>query len=97
MDLKQFETACGKTLELLVGRCGPVLIEAQRIPEIPCSPQHIKWMLIQAALFYAEGKIEKANRWLGYTQGVLASVGVDLEKLKRCNMPEGEQFDGERV
>jgi len=97
MNQEQFEKAVGATLVLLRRRMNGEAIEMRRVPEIPYSPPHLLWMLVQAPLFYAEGKIEKANRWLGFAQGVLASVGVDLEALKRANMPEGETFDGERV
>lgn len=76
---------------------GNQAIAAERCPGNEASPPHLSWMLAQALGFYDAGKPDKANRWLGFVQGVLASVGVDVEALKRANMPEGEQFDAKRV
>jgi hypothetical protein len=65
--------------------------------DAPASPVHLLWMLDEAVVFYNEGKVEKANRWLGYTQGVIAALGwAPLDELKRANMPEGETFDRSR-
>lgn len=61
-------------------------------------PGHLVWMLLEASVFLTEGRIEKANRWLGFVQGSMAADGyATVEELKRANMPEGEPFDGERV
>lgn len=96
MTQEQFETACGKTLTLLKGR-NPVG-DPRRDEEQPTFPHHLAWMLIQAALFHSEGRPEKANRWLGYVQGVMAALHIaTLDELKRANMPEGETFDRERI
>lgn len=100
MDQKQFEEACGNTL-LLVKQNTPdeqLPADARRMPEDPSHPAHLKWMLIQAALFHFENRTEKANRWLGFVQGVIAAQkGASLEELKRANMPEGAEFSSERV
>lgn len=96
MTLEQFETACGNTLALLKSR-NPVG-EPRRDEDQPTFPHHLSWMLIQAALFYSEGRTDKANRWLGYVQGVMAALHLaSLEELKRANMPEGSEFDGGRA
>ncbi len=96
MTLEQFETACGKTLALLKARSGD--FDAKRDTDAPTSPWHLAYMLVQAALFFAENKPDKANRWLGYTQGVMAALHyATLDELKRANMPEGEQFDAQKV
>jgi hypothetical protein len=96
MTLEQFETACGATLILLKSR-NPTG-EARRDEDQPTFPHHLAWMLMQAALFYAEGRTDNANRWLGYVQGVLCALHMaTLDELKRANMPEGATFDAERV
>lgn len=101
MNQQQFASACAKTLELvrawfdyeLTSPLAPV-----RDPKAPTAPLHLAWMLYQAPLFHAEGKIEKANRWLGYVQGVLITCNAaSLDELKRANMPDGDTFDPERV
>ncbi len=62
------------------------------------SLSHLAWMLNQCVGFHREGKQEKANRWLGYVQGVMAAYSwASLEELKQANMPEGEAYDPERV
>jgi hypothetical protein len=96
VTLEQFETACGKTLLLLAQRTGHT--EPRRDPDAPTSPWHLRWMLIEAALFYRDNRIEKANRWLGYAQGVMAALHyATLDQLKAANMPEGALCDAERV
>jgi hypothetical protein len=103
MTQEQFETACGETrallLKVVVIMTGQLegKLDPERQPNSPTEPGHIMWMLEKAPGFYASGNKEKANRWLGFVQGVLASVGVGLEDLKRANMPEGETFDGGKV
>jgi hypothetical protein len=37
---------------------------------------HISWMCDQIPGFLAEGKDEKVNRWLGFIQGALWSLGI---------------------
>lgn len=59
---------------------------------------HVSYMLVQALAFYRANKIGKANRWLGFAQGVMLCEGwASLEELKRCNMPPGAEYDAERV
>lgn len=50
-------------------------------------------MVERARGFLADGRREKVMRWLGFMQGVLWSHGVDLETLKRMNMPAGAAYD----
>jgi len=78
---------------LLEGVEGQAIVP-RRNPAIPTLHSHLVWMLTEAVHFHRNGKIQKANRWLGYVQGVMAMGGnVSLEALKRANMPEGEAFD----
>lgn len=96
MDQSQFIQACTATLTLII-RHTDVLWDPRRDQENPASPHHCGWMLLEAEGFYAT-KPEKANRWLGYVQGVIAAKGwASLEELKRANMPEGAEFSSERV
>lgn len=69
----------------------------ERYERDPTAWRHLTWMLNSSTYFHQEGKVQKANRWLGFVQGVLAMCGVSLEELKRANMPEGEQFDAEKL
>lgn len=97
MDLTQFTLAVLRTRTLLEAPGGHA-IAAQRLQDTPCEPAHLSRMLSEALHQYAAGKREKANRWLGYVQGVISAKGwASLEELKRANMPEGETFDRERV
>lgn len=73
-------------------------IEPKRCPELESAPEHLAWMLDQAMVFYAEGRIQKANRWLGFVQGSMHADGyATVEQLKRANMFEGEVFDPSKV
>lgn len=96
MTKEQFEAACDATLALLKGRAGD--FDARRDTERPTSPWHLAWMLSEAALFHDENRYEKANRWLGFVQGVMCTLSyATLDELKRANMPEGAEFDAKRV
>jgi hypothetical protein len=99
VTLEQFETACGKTLLLLKNnQPHDIEMKPRRVEVDPTHPDHLAWCLIQAALFYSEGRLEKANRWLGFVQGAIAAQrGATLEELKRANMPEDAVYDAERV
>lgn len=95
MTQAQFETACGATL-ILLKRHGD--FDAMRDTDYPTSIWHLSWMLVQACLFYAEQRQEKANRWLGYVQGVMSALEyASLEELKIANKPEGEAFDPGKI
>lgn len=53
--------------------------------------RHVHWMCQQAKGFVAEGRIDKAMRWLGFIQGYLATTHVfdfSLENLKQHSRPE---------
>lgn len=98
MNQSQFEAAVFATRTLLENEAGQRAVMAKRNQDDPTCSEHLSWMLAQALGFYgAEQKIEKANRWLGFVQGVLAAKGVSLHILKQANMPAGETFDPERV
>lgn len=96
MNVEQFERACRETVALLK-RLDPEL-KVLRQPEHETRPGHLAWMLVEAGLFYHQGKIEKANRWLGFVQGSMAADGyATVEELKRANMPEGAEYEAGRV
>jgi len=49
---------------------------------------HCHGMLDEIEVFVAEGRIEKAFRWLGFIQGCLWSTGhYTLDELKNHNRP----------
>lgn len=96
MTAERFRDAALATRELLEKSVGKS-IRAKR-SEHATAAEHLAWMLNSCTLFYFEGKPQKANRWLGYVQGVMAALSyATLEELKRANMPPGEQFDGAKV
>lgn len=98
MERDQFERAVLSTRTLLEAAFGGVAIGACRVPDDPTQAAHLSWMLATSISFIREGKVEKANRWLGYVQGVIAAKGyATLDELKRANMPEGAEFDAQRV
>ncbi len=37
---------------------------------------HAKWMLDKIEEFVAEDKLDKANRWLGFVQGIFYALGL---------------------
>jgi hypothetical protein len=96
MTFEGFRKAVLATRTLLESHVGHA-IPAMRVTDKPWVSEHLSWMLAEAIRFYEQGKPQKANRWLGFVQGVMASKGYSLEELKRANMPEGEQFDAEKL
>lgn len=49
---------------------------------------HVHYMLDEIEKFLEEGRIEKANRWLGFIQGVFWTCGTfALYDLKNHNRP----------
>jgi hypothetical protein len=96
MGNDEFAGACARTRLLICPE--DFTLTPQRHTDDPGHIEHLVWMLGQARDFHAAGKVEKANRWLGFVQGLaFADREVTLEQLKRANMPEGATFDGERV
>lgn len=73
------------------------MIEPCRDEAHPTEPWHLAWMLDEIPKLAAQQRFDKAHRWLGYVQGVLAASGIRLEELKRANMPEGAEFNAERI
>jgi len=73
-------------------------IEPRRDIEAPRAEErgqlaHVLWMCDEAVTFIADGKIDKAMRWLGFIQGALWVMGVStIEESKRANMPQGEEY-----
>ena len=52
---------------------------------------HALWMIYEIEKFLDEGRLEKANRWLGFVQGCLWSAGFRrIDDLKNDNRPSGE-------
>ena len=60
------------------------------------SLQHCRWMLGQIPDIVASNKIEKANRWLGFVQGILWAHGYcTITEMKSHNRtPIDETFEG---
>lgn len=52
---------------------------------------HLQTMPDKMLGFLAEGRREKLMRWIGFMQGALWMMGMDLEALKRMNMPDEEK------
>lgn len=49
---------------------------------------HLLYMEEQIAHLLAEGRTEKAMRWLGFMQGVVWVLGTPLSELKAMNRAE---------
>lgn len=59
---------------------------------------HLLFMVQAATTFVDEGKLDKAQHWLGFLQGALWWAGIqDIEVSKRSNMADGEAFSKERI
>jgi hypothetical protein len=53
--------------------------------------QHARWMCQRACSFVDDGRLEKANRWLGFIQGVLWVCGVaTIDEMRDLNRTEVE-------
>ena len=49
---------------------------------------HVLWMLCKIPEFIEAGREEKANRWLGFVQGVLWAKEIyTIEEMKEHNRP----------
>jgi len=49
---------------------------------------HVQWMVSQVPNFLKEGRKEKANRWLGFIQGVLWAKKIyTIDEMKEHNRP----------
>ena len=80
MTNEQIIEVCDKYCSLLHD------IEPVRENDKPNSMRHIKWMCIEIPNMIGLNKIEKANRWLGFVQGVLWSNEIyDIHQLKSDN------------
>jgi hypothetical protein len=56
---------------------------------LPETYKHVGYMLWQIPQFIKEGRKEKANRWLGFVQGVLWTKGFyTIEEMKEHNRPD---------
>lgn len=50
---------------------------------------HVRWMCQQIPAFLKEGRVEKANRWLGFVQGVLWAIGhKSIDSMRDDNVAE---------
>ncbi len=59
--------------------------------------EHLRGMFPRLREIIAEGRREKAMRWVGFIQGAYWVMGAaDLEDLKKMNMAEGVEYDAER-
>lgn len=53
--------------------------------------QHIAWMIEEIPRLIADGKRDKAHRWLGFVQGYLWTTGYcAIDRLKSVNRPAEE-------
>jgi hypothetical protein len=83
-----------------IGSCQ--LENYDEIPEEEVALRHITWMCEQAIEFAETGRLEKANRWLGFIQGTLWLTGRHAVSSMRehnrprcphCHGPEDECND----
>jgi hypothetical protein len=59
---------------------------------------HVVWMVTEAKGYAKEGRVEKANRWLGFIQGVLWSKGIfKIDEMKEHNRKPKRQFDKDEL
>lgn len=51
--------------------------------------RHLKWMCVAGNAFAANGRLEKAGRWLGFIQGALWMAGfVSIDQMRDWNRPD---------
>jgi len=71
-------------LEIPKVRCEP----AHQVGDVTAILAHCHALMDEMEQFVAEGRLEKAFRWLGFVQGCLWSCRVyTVDQLKRHNMP----------
>jgi hypothetical protein len=59
------------------------------------SLRHVVWMCGEVIQFADTQRMAKANRWIGFIQGVLWSHSLmTIDQMRKHNMPEGEAFKG---
>ncbi len=58
---------------------------------------HINWMCVEAMVFVADGRREKAMRWLGFIQGVMFSEGIfTINELANHSRPDGSVYEEDK-
>ncbi len=78
-NLRTFE------VEVTPRRIDPCVYPEDRVDQF----SHALWMIGETKKLLAEGRREKAMRWLGFIQGVLWSSGlISLKELKELNRPD---------
>jgi hypothetical protein len=61
-----------------------------RAPAADRACSHARWMCQQAIAYVKAGEDAKADRWLGFIQGVLWMRGLySIEQMKEHNRPGG--------
>lgn len=54
---------------------------------------HAGWMCQEVIEFVEEDRMEKANRWVGFIQGIFWCHCVfTIDEMRQHNMPEGKEF-----
>lgn len=83
MTKQQIKEVCQKYNDFLTNFG---ILESVRENDKPESLRHIKWMVNEIPKMLDEDKFEKANRWLGFVQGVFWSRQLfSIEELKDDN------------
>ena len=56
------------------------------IPSSDVALSHAAWMCEQVRVFAKEGRIDKANRWIGFIQGTLWMAGrATIDEMREDN------------
>ena len=57
--------------------------------------EHVRFMCRKIHEFVDDGRLGKANRWIGCAQGILCATGIaSINDFRKMNMPEDEDFRG---
>ncbi len=58
------------------------------VPDETQAARHVLWMCAEVRTFLADGRREKADRWLGFIQGVLWKLGhYTIDAMRGHNSP----------
>lgn len=72
-------------------------IRARDLLILPTAPEafaHARWLLNEVPGFIAQGRLEKAQRWTCFVQGVLWDRGLTTTRfLKDAMRPPGSVYD----
>lgn len=107
MDAAKVEEVCREYRQALLKRWDRWELEGRRFGEVESTKRshaiptvdtmrHLYFLLGEIPGLMAQGRTDKAMRWLGWVQGALWGLGFEtLHDAKLRNAPKGADYSGE--